>query len=127
MYPVQGDDNWIALVCQDSEAEKTLSELIGNGDLDDSIIGNWTASQDRFELQELLQSHGVAAHVVSDSADAIIDPQLTHRNHFRRVPQAYAGETVVEGSHYQLSRTPSDVLWGGPPIGEHTFEILSSM
>ena len=64
---------------------------------------------------------------LSDSIDAVADPQLEHRNHFRRVPQAYAGETVVEGSHYQLSRTPSDVLWGGPPIGEHTFEILSSM
>ena len=127
VYPVQGDDNWIALVCQDSEAEKTLSELIGGEDLDDTVIGNWTASQDRFELQELLQTHGVAAHVVSDSADAIIDPQLAHRNHFRRVPQAYAGETVVEGSHYQLSRTPSTALWGGPPIGEHTFEVLSDM
>ena len=101
--------------------------MIGVEDLDDSIIATWTASQDRFELQDLLQTHGVAAHVASDSADAVIDPQLAHRNHFRRVPQAYAGETIVEGSHYQLSRTPSAALWGGPPIGEHTFEVLSDM
>ena len=127
VYPVQGDDKWIAVVCQDSEAEGTLSQLIGGGDLDDSTIANWTASQDRFELQELLQSHGIAAHIVSDSVDAVSDPQLIHRDHFRRVPQAYAGETVVEGSHYQFSRTPSSVLWGGPPIGEHTFEVLSEM
>ncbi len=127
VYPVQGDDKWIAVVCQNTAAEENLSQLIGGGDLGDSTIANWTASQDRFELQELLQSHGIAAHIVSDSVDAVSDPQLIHRDHFRRVPQAYAGETVVEGSHYQFSRTPSSVLWGGPPIGEHTFEVLSEM
>jgi len=115
------------VVCQNSTAEETLSKLVGEANLDDSTIANWTESQDRFELQELLQSNGIAAHIVSDSADAVSDPQLIHRNHFRRVPQAYAGETVVEGSHYQLSRTPSNTLWGGPPIGEHTFDVLSDM
>jgi len=127
VYPVQGDDKWIAVVCQDSTAEETLSKLVGDANLDESAIANWTESQDRFELQELLQSNGIAAHIVSDSVDAVSDPQLIHRNHFRRVPQAYAGETVVEGSHYQLSRTPSSTLWGGPPIGEHTFDVLSDM
>ena len=127
VYPVDGDDRWIAIVCQNQTAQENLAQLIGCEDLDDSNISAWTASQDRFELQKVLQDHSIAAHVVSDSIDAVADPQLAHRNHFRRVPQAYAGETVVEGSHYQLSRTPSDVLWGGPPIGEHTFEVLSEM
>ena len=127
VYPVEGEDRWIAIVCQDQTAENNLALLVGSENLDDSAIAEWTAQQDRFELQQLLQKHGIAAHVVSDSIDAVADPQLAHRNHFRRVPQAHAGETVVEGSHYQLSRTPSDVLWGGPPIGEHTFEVLSEM
>jgi len=127
VYPVEGEDRWIAIVCQDQTAENNLALLVGSENLDDSAIAEWTAQKDRFELQQLLQNHGIAAHVVSDSVDAVADPQLAHRNHFRRVPQAYAGETVVEGSHYQLSRTPSDVLWGGPPIGEHTFEVLSEM
>ena len=127
VYPVEGEDRWIAIVCQDQTAENNLALLVGSENLDDSAIAEWTAQQDRFELQQLLQNHSIAAHVVSDSVDAVADPQLAHRNHFRRVPQAYAGETVVEGSHYQLSRTPSDVLWGGPPIGEHTFEVLSEM
>jgi|TARA_B110000196_G_scaffold146336_1_gene126660 crotonobetainyl-CoA:carnitine CoA-transferase CaiB-like acyl-CoA transferase len=127
VYPTQGNDKWIAIVCQNEEAEDRLCQLIGVEDLDDQVIGRWTVTQDRFELQEMLQSHDIAAHIVVDSADAVADPQLTHRNHFRRVPQTYAGETVVEGSHYQLSRTPSETLWGGPPIGEHTFEVLSDM
>ena len=127
VYPVKGEDRWIAIVCQDQTAEDNLALLMGSQKLDDSAIAAWTAQQDRFELQQLLQNHGIAAHIASDSIDAVADPQLAHRNHFRRVPQAYAGETVVEGSHYQLSRTPSDVLWGGPPIGEHTFEVLSEM
>ncbi|MBK02713.1 MAG: hypothetical protein CL464_09710 [Acidimicrobiaceae bacterium] len=127
VYPTVGDDKWIAIVCQDDTAQEELSELIGSTQLDDSAIAEWASSQDRFELQDLLQSRGIAAHVVVDSEDALADPQLTHRNHFRRVPQAYSGETCIEGSHYQMSRTPSEALWGGPPIGEHTFEVLSEM
>ena len=127
VYPTLGEDKWIAIVCQNDAAKSKLAALLQVDELSDSAISEWTAHQDRFDLQNLLQHAGVACHVVSDSIDAVADPQLEHRNHFRRVPQAYAGETVVEGSHYQLSRTPSDVLWGGPPIGEHTFEILSSM
>ena len=127
MYPVEGEDKWIAIVCQDQRAEERLRDLIGTSHLNDSTIQEWTAGRDRFDLQDLLQSSGIAAHLVADSADAVADPQLAHRNHFRRVPQAYAGETFIEGSHYQLSRTPSEALWGGPPIGEHTFEILSEM
>ena len=127
VYPTVGDDKWIAIVCQDDTAQEELSELIGSRQLDDSAIAEWASSQDRFELQDLLQSRGIAAHVVVDSEDALADPQLTHRNHFRRVPQAYSGETCIEGSHYQMSRTPSEALWGGPPIGEHTFEVLSEM
>jgi crotonobetainyl-CoA:carnitine CoA-transferase CaiB-like acyl-CoA transferase len=127
VYPTEGNDKWIAIVCQNAEAEDRLCQLIGVEGLDDLIIGSWTVAQDRFDLQEMLQVHGIAAHIVVDSADAVADPQLTHRNHFRRVPQTYAGETIVEGSHYQFSRTPSETLWGGPPIGEHTFEVLSDM
>jgi len=127
VYRTAGEDKWIAIVCQDREAEERLRELIGLAQIDDSTIQAWTVSRDRFELQDLLQSSGIAAHVVADSADAVADPQLAHRNHFQRVPQAYAGETVIEGSHYQFSRTPSAALWGGAPIGEHTFEILSDM
>jgi crotonobetainyl-CoA:carnitine CoA-transferase CaiB-like acyl-CoA transferase len=127
VYPTVGDDKWIAIVCQDETAQQRLSELIGSTQLDDSVIAEWTSAQDRFELQDLLQSHGIAAHVVVDSADALADPQLAHRNHFRRVPQTYSGETCIEGSHYQMSRTPSEALWGGPPIGEHTFEVLNEM
>ena len=127
VYPTVGDDKWVAIVCQDEAAQEELSELIGSTQLADSTIAEWASSQDRFELQELLQSRGIAAHVVADSEDALADPQLTHRNHFRWVPQAYSGETCIEGSHYQMSRTPSEALWGGPPIGEHTFEVLSEM
>ena len=127
VYPTEGNDKWIAIVCQNAKAEDRLCQLIGVESLDDLIIGRWTVTQDRFELQEILQGHGIAAHIVVDSADAVADPQLTHRNHFRRVPQTYAGETIVEGSHYQFSRTPSETLWGGPPIGEHTFEVLNDM
>ena len=47
--------------------------------------------------------------------------------HFRRVPHATNGTTVVEGPHLTLSRTPPDVAWGGPTLGQHTEEVLGGL
>ena len=78
-------------------------------------------------MQELLQSRGVAAHQVQNTAECVADPQFAHRKHFRRVPHAVHATTVVEGSHFELSRTPGDVRWGGPTLGQHNDEVLSGL
>ena len=84
VYPTLGEDRWIAIVCQNDAAKSKLATLLQVDELSDSAISEWTAHQDRFDLQNLLQHAGVACHVVSDSIDAVADPQLEHRNHFRR-------------------------------------------
>ena len=35
------------------------------------------------------------------------------------------GMTVVEGTRFQMSRTPAVVTRGGPTFGEHTFDVLT--
>ena len=75
----------------------------------------------------MLQARGIAAHQVQNSAECVADPQLAARRHFRRVPHAANGTTVVEGPHLTLSRTPPDVAWGGPTLGQHTEEVLGSL
>ncbi|NCG40664.1 MAG: hypothetical protein GWP30_06695, partial [Actinobacteria bacterium] len=47
VYPTEGNDKWIAIVCQNAEAEDRLCQLIGVEGLDDLIIGSWTVAQDR--------------------------------------------------------------------------------
>jgi len=93
----------------------------------DALVGAWSASRDPEELQSMLQARGIAAHQVQNSAECVADPQLAARRHFRRVPHAANGTTVVEGPHLTLSRTPPEVAWGGPTLGQHTEEVLGSM
>ncbi len=139
VYRSAGDDQWLALACTSDEAWAVVAGLLGRTDLAslstaerherhdelDEIIGTWSAELDPVEAMELLQSSGVAAHVVANSPELVADPQIAHRGHFVEVPHAKQETTVVEGTRFIMSRTPAVFRSGGPTFGEHTFEVLS--
>ncbi len=129
-----GSDEWIAIACTDDAQWTRLGELIGRADLArltieerlarrrelDVLVDTWTTGRDPDELQHVLQRHLVCAHKVQRSADCLNDPQLRHREHFRRVPHAIHGEVVVEGPPTRFSRNAPGPAWGGPTLGQHT-------
>jgi benzylsuccinate CoA-transferase BbsF subunit len=141
VYPAAGDDRWVAIACTDDRAWSALAQLLDRPDLGDlgeterlgrrreldALIAAWSAGRDADEAQAMLQAHGIAAHQVQNSAECVADPQLAARRHFRRVPHATNGTTVVEGPHLTMSRTPPDVAWGGPTLGQHTEEVLGAL
>ncbi len=57
-------------------------------------------------------------------ADALADPQLQYRGHFIELDHLVRGKIVVEGSRYQLSRTPAEVKRTGPTFGQDKATIL---
>jgi crotonobetainyl-CoA:carnitine CoA-transferase CaiB-like acyl-CoA transferase len=141
VYPVRGDDRWVAIACRDDADWRALCELMGRPDLAtvgaserrerrrsiDETVAGWTEGQDAEAVQDELQRRGVPAHQVQNSRECVADPQLEYRRHFRRVPHPTNGTTVVEGPHFTLSRTPPDVRWGGPTLGQHTDEVLGGL
>jgi crotonobetainyl-CoA:carnitine CoA-transferase CaiB-like acyl-CoA transferase len=137
--PAAGEDQWVAVACESDEQWQALCSVMGFGDdlasLDrpgrkakedeiEDLIGVWTATRERADIQQALQDIGVACHQVQSSADLASDPQLEHRNHFVRGEHAEHGEIPVEGPRFHLSRTPANVTKAGPTIGEHTFDVL---
>ena len=72
-----------------------------------------------------LQAAGVAAHIVQNSPEFTIDPQVLHRQHLIEVPHGKQGTTIVENTRFVMSRTPASVTYGGPTLGEHSFEVLT--
>ena len=140
-HAVVPDDSWIAISCVDDAQWQSLASQMGRGDLGgltlaerherhdelDEIIAGWARGHDGVELMHRLQDAGVAAHIVQNSPEYTVDPQVIHRGQQVEVPHAKQGTTVVDASRFVLSRTPAEVTYGGPTLGEHTFDILTDV
>ncbi len=135
------DDNWIAIACVDDAQWQSLAAQMGRSDLGDltlaerherhdeldAVVAAWTRGQDGNTLMYRLQDVGVAAHIVQNSPEYTADPQVIHRGQQVEVPHAKQGTTIVDASRFVLSRTPAQVTYGGPTLGEHTFDILTDV
>ena len=145
VYAASGDDEWVAIVCQSDEAWlalcgvmalsdeaadaslRTAVARLAKADELDERIGQWTSVRSAQEIESSLIAAGVAAHVVLNSAAALIDAQMQHREHFVTVSHASHTGLIVEGTRVKLSRTPGRVERGGPELGEHNFEVLTDI
>ena len=136
-FQVQGDDRWIAIAVENDQQWHALSGVLGLADDArfetvesrpqyreelESVINEKTALADGMSLEAELVSKGVPVSIVQRSDDSVRDAQLAHRNHFLE-----NGETVIESSRIQLSRTPASVSPSIPVLGRDTFEVLSDI
>jgi len=126
-YPCAGADAWVAIAVETDEQWRALCAAFGRPELAadrrfatasarlaheeelDAVVGQWTHTRDQFEIEQLLQSRGVPAHVVQNSNQVFADPQLAHRGAFVPVEHALLGPITIEQSHFRLSRTPARV------------------
>jgi benzylsuccinate CoA-transferase BbsF subunit len=141
VYPARGDDQWVALACEDDEAWASLCRLVERPELAglglearladrrrlDEVVARWTSARPRDEAVAQLQAVGVAAHRVQGSADCLADPQLAHLGHFVEAAHPVHGTTTVEGPRSRLGRTPPQAGHAGPTIGQHTEIILKGV
>ena len=145
VYPVKGDDQWIAIACQDDQAWIDFCAVAGFDQLSadpelkssagrlkkcemlDALIEGWSAVQDGELLQSKLIEAGVAAHIVQNSPECMVDPQLSHREHFVSVPHVNMGDFIIEGTRFKLSRTPGGPKRANPEIGEHNAYVLTEI
>ncbi|MCY3567022.1 MAG: CoA transferase [Chloroflexi bacterium] len=122
---VASHDQWVRLApIIRAEASLTLPDRRERKDAIDELITAWTSRRAAAEVESILQTLGISAHVLSNTEEAANDPQLRHRDHFRRIPHPLHGETVVEGPRYILSDTPIDIARPAPQYGEHNEQIL---
>jgi crotonobetainyl-CoA:carnitine CoA-transferase CaiB-like acyl-CoA transferase len=85
----------------------------------DALVAEWTKDYIDRELMGRLQANGVPAGVVQTCEDLVeIDPQLKHREHFRRLPHKVMGLRAWNAPAYRLSKTPNHIWKAGAIIGE---------
>jgi crotonobetainyl-CoA:carnitine CoA-transferase CaiB-like acyl-CoA transferase len=141
VYPVAGDDCWIAIAVEDDAAwralraklpaelaarfaaDMTTGERLGASERLDEAIAEWTRPQDGEALMTSLQNAGVAAYTVSSGMQLIADPQLAHRGHYVDVEHGKLGTQKVDAPSFRFDRLEPRIT-AGPRYAEHTGEFL---
>jgi crotonobetainyl-CoA:carnitine CoA-transferase CaiB-like acyl-CoA transferase len=141
VFPVLGDDRWIAVAVRTDDEWRRLAEAMDRQDLAgltaierrdresdlEAVIAEWTSVRDGLELEAELQRLGVPAHRVLDTAELHEDEQLRHRNHFLPVDHRDFDGAVVESSRLVFSRTTARRPDVAPWFGVHNEEVLTSL
>jgi benzylsuccinate CoA-transferase BbsF subunit len=145
VYPCRGEDRWVAIAVRDDAQWRAFVGCLGepawatdprfdatSGRLAhqeelDRRIASWTRERDATELAEKLQAAGVEAGPVQHFLDLLDDPQLAHRDHFRRLRHAQLGELACERSGLRLSASPGRLERPGPLLGEHSRAVLGEL
>jgi len=145
VYPAAGDDQWVAIVCRSDDEWRRLCAAMENEklardsryasaagrlehrDAIDSSIAAWSRALDRGAIESRLQSQGVPAHQLQNSADAYADPQFAHRGHFVALDHPSLGKFTVEGPRAKLSRTPATVRRAAPALGQDNQHVLETI
>jgi len=149
-YRCRGDDRWIAIACfteQDWRAFvqvsgqaalahdprfASLEARIAHQDELDSLVEQWTATQEAYACMAALQAAGVSAGVCQTAEDRCDhDPQLAQQEWLTEVTAPRIGTWPATEMPFKLSRTPSHVgglpVRGAPLYGEDNEYVLGEL
>ena len=145
IYPARGDDQWIAIACRDDADWRRLAETIDEpwcresrfDDLDgrveyqddlDQKITTWCRQRDKFDIQSQLRDAAVPVNAVMTPQERIdVDPSTERFGLWPTVNHTAMGDVRVDGQPVHFSETDWDVPRGGPCLGEHNVEVLTSL
>jgi len=145
VFRCSGDDSWCALAARSDDEWRTLAEAIGapglagdprfaslearkaNEDALETAITERTATHDRDELAQALQSRGVPAWPVQSSGDLLADAQLRARGFWRTLAHPVMGEFTAPSAPFTVDGERTGPERSAPLLGEHTRELASSL
>jgi crotonobetainyl-CoA:carnitine CoA-transferase CaiB-like acyl-CoA transferase len=141
-FPCRGEEEWIAIAISGEEDWQSLLAVMDRPDLADDIrfkdvearlqhraelkkiIADWTASQEKRQLADVLQGRGIAAAPVNSGKDVASDPQLHATGFFSEISHPDAGKRPYQGLPFAFSRSHLPPLRHAPLLGEHTERVL---
>ncbi|MBT4510635.1 MAG: hypothetical protein HOC20_00305 [Chloroflexi bacterium] len=70
------------------------------------------------QVMEMMQNVCVPAGVGKTCEDLLYDPQMKHREHFRKLEHPEIGVHSYHAPAYRFSQTPCDIHRAGPLLGQ---------
>lgn len=98
-----------------------------NQELLDTMIATWSSTLESDRLIELLEDHGVPTGKIYRAPEMFEDPHFQARKSIAELPSSKFGSIKMPNVVPKLSRTPGQVRWTGPALGEHNDEIFHSL
>ncbi len=145
VYPCKGSDRWVAIAIQNDAQWSQLCNAMGqpeaandprfatfatrkeHEDELDEFVAEWTVSFDPQQIMSLIQNSGIPAGVIQTGEDLLNDPQLKHRNHFKRLHHPEIGVHHYHSPAYRLSKTPCRIERPAPCLGEHNEYVFKEI
>jgi formyl-CoA transferase len=93
----------------------------------DGAIAAWTAERDLDEILAALKAADVPHGKIYTAADVVGDPQYLAREMIVQTKLPDGTPLKLPGVVPKLSDTPGSIEWIGPPLGQHTGEVLRSI
>jgi crotonobetainyl-CoA:carnitine CoA-transferase CaiB-like acyl-CoA transferase len=93
----------------------------------DTAIIEWTKTKTSDEVIDILRKAGVPCNKLPTFDEVCNDPQLMSRDMIIEVEQTISGKVKTPGSLFKLSKTPGNIKYPSPLVGENNQEILSEM
>ncbi|HSW59110.1 MAG TPA: CoA transferase, partial [Dehalococcoidales bacterium] len=93
----------------------------------DEIISTWTKTKTMDEVQTILKNADVPCTRIPTFEEVCNDEQLKSRNMIIEVEQTISGKVKVPGSLFKFSKTPGNIGFPAPMLGENNQEILSDL
>jgi CoA:oxalate CoA-transferase len=133
-YPAS--DGWVMILAADSARWKRMCELMGQPNLAtderfasssaraknltevDRIVAQWTRTQTRRELFEIMAAADVFCGIVQELPEVMADPHLLARGMLREVDHPVLGPITIYTSPLRLNGEPSAPTATSPALGE---------
>lgn len=144
-YRCQGEDRWLAIsVSNDAQWQQFLTALgnpawgqdprfatqsrrLEHRDELDPLVEEWTVRQGAEAAAETLQRAGVPAGVVQNCLDLHQDPRLAAWGMFQYLEHQEMGPSPYEGHQFCLSKTPGELRWAAPVMGQHNEYVFTEI
>jgi CoA:oxalate CoA-transferase len=93
----------------------------------DAVITEWTKTKNSDAIVNILKESDVPCTKLPTFSEVCNDPQLISRNMIIEVEQAVSGKVKVPGSLFKMSKTPGNIQYPAPFLGENNQEILAEL
>lgn len=122
LYTVMGREDLLStpLYANQKERYKHKDEI-------DAAVSAWTKTLGAEEIAKILKDADVPCARLPSFDEVCKDPQLIERNMIMEVEQTVSGKVKVPGSLYKLSKTPGNVGYPAPFLGEHNQDIYANL